>query len=330
MRKILQVLLGVSGLFLFMAGGFAADKAVLAAPEKTIGIVLPMDHVALRAIVSGFEESVSKNYPGKVHFEVDNAEHDLNIQRAIIQKFINQKVDLVVAVATSTTQMAINMVKKQPILGLAAMIPDSAREKNGLANRLTGVRDEIDSAKQVAFIHAVLPHVKKITLIYSADDKVIPEAKTTITVAKENGIAVQPLMIQNLSDLYATTQRIDKDSQAIFILKDNTVASGINTLIHNANKRHLPLITSDEGTVSSGAATALGVSEKQIGVEGGELAAKILKGQPMSELPIQPMKQLIIFLNTKAAAAQGLDIEAIQRYAQEQHFGLQLNPSNDS
>ena len=84
-----------------------------------------MDHAALRAIVNGFEESVSKSYPGKVRFEVENAQHDLNIQRSILQKFINQKVDLIVPVGTSVTQMAISMVKSQPTLGLAAMITDA-------------------------------------------------------------------------------------------------------------------------------------------------------------------------------------------------------------
>ena len=85
----------------------------------------------------------------------------MNIQRAIIQKFINQKVDLIVPVATATTQMAISMVKNQPILGLAAMLPNSVVINHGLADRLTAVRDEIDSAKQIAFIQHVLPNLKK-------------------------------------------------------------------------------------------------------------------------------------------------------------------------
>ena len=86
------------------------------------------------------------------------------------------------------------------------------------------------------------------------------------------------------------------------------------------------MITSDEGTVNSGAATALGVEEKQIGLEGGELAAKVLKGQPISQLPIQSMSQLLVFINTKAAAAQGLNVEAITNYAKQQNFGILLYP----
>lgn len=294
------------------------------APEKTVGIVLPMEHAALKAIVDGFEETVRNNYPGKVNFELQNAEHDLNVQRSILQKFINQKVDLIVPVGTVTAQMAISMVKNQPIVALAAMIPDAARNKNDLSSHFTGVRDEIDSAKQLQFIHNLLPNLKKMTLIYSADDKVIPEVNATTAAAKQYGIVIQPLMIQNLSDLYGMGQRIDKDSQAIFVLKDNLVVSGINTLVYQAKNRHIPLITSDEGTVSSGAATALGVEEKQIGIEGGELAVKVLNGQPISELPIQEMKTLIVFINTKAAAEQGLDIDQIKDVANQQNYNVRL------
>ncbi len=321
MKKILIAILGFLGLA-FTAGLLAAPDTTAVAPTKTIGIVLPMDHVALRAIVGGFEETVNKNYPGTVVFKVENAEHDLNIQRAIIQKFINQKVDLIVPVATSPTLMAINMVKTQPVLGLAAMVPDSMRNNPEIAKHITAVRDEIDSAKQMAFIRAIIPNIKKITLIYSADDKVIPEANTAIAIAKQNGITAQPLMVQNLSDLYAISQRIASDSQAIFILKDNLVASGINTIIMVANKKRIPLITSDEGTVSGGAAAALGVAEKQIGTEGGELAVKILNGQPVSQLPIQEVKQLLVFVNSQAAQKQGLNIDLVKQYAQQQNISV--------
>jgi len=298
----------------------AAEQSTV--PEKRIGIVIPMEHEALRAIVAGFEETVSANYPGKVRFDVENAEHDLNVQRAIIQKFINQKVDMVVPVATAPAQMAITLVKKQPIVGLAAMIPDAMREKPGVADRYTGVRDEISGQKQLDFMRAVLPGLKEITMIYSLDDKVIPEAKAIIAMAQKNGIQVQSLMIQNLSELYTVSQHIDDKSQAIFILKDNLIASGVNTLVRQAQTLKIPLITSDEGTVERGAAAALGVEEKQIGVEGGKLAVKILNGVPVKDLPIQEMSHLLIFVNKKSAQKQRLEIEKIKQYAQENNYEI--------
>jgi len=327
MKKTLLLILSLIGfLGAAMTTGLAADQTAKTAPEKTVGIVLPLDHVALRAIISGFEQSLAQNYPGKIHFEVENAEHDLNIQRSIIQKFINQKVDLIVPLATSTTQMAMTMTSTQPIIGLAANFPESIRDKDQLAQRFTVVPDEIDGAAMIRFIHAILPNAKKITLIYSTEDKVIRAVDEVVAAAQPDGITVQRLMISNLSDLYASSQRVAADSQAIFILKDNLVASGINTLSYQANKKRIPLITSDEGTVSSGAAVALGVEEKQIGIEGGQLAARVLSGESMQQMPIQPVKDLEIFLNEKAAAAQGLNIDRVKTFAQQNHYTINMNP----
>lgn len=329
MKKIL-ILLAAAVAAMMAGAGFGATGQATSAPAKTIGIVLPLDHVALRAMVSGFEESVSRNYPGPVHFEVENAEHDLNVQRAIIQKFMNQKVDLIVPLATSTTQMAISMVKNQPVIGLAANFPPSIRDKDNLSTRFTTVPDEIDSEGLIAFVHSVLPTAKKITLIYSAEDKVIQAVKAAQIAAKQQGIVIQPLMISTLPDLYASSQRIAKDSQGIFILKDDLVASGINTLVYTANQKHLPLVTCDEGTVSSGAVVALGVEEKQIGVTGGELAARVLKGESMQQMPIEPVKTLKVFFNESAAKTQPIDINVVKAFAKQQGYSLQLNPKISS
>ncbi len=327
MKKIIRCFLMIIFSISFFSSSSAAEQST-AYPNKTIGIVIPLEHVALREIVNGFEETVTQQYPGKVTFIVENAQHDLNIQRAILQKFVNQKVDLIVPVATAPTQMAINMVKKQPIVGLAAMIPDTERDKDNLKERFTGVRDEIDSKKQMEFIHALCPNLKKMTLIYSSDDKVIPEADQAVAVAQTFGITVQKMMIQNLSDLYAVSQRIDNDSQAIFILKDNLVVSGINTLILAAKKKHIPLISSDEGTVSQGAVVALGVKEKEIGIQGGVLAARILKGESISAIPIQDINKLDIFVNTPAFTDLGLNLDRLNEFASQHQYTVIANPSD--
>ncbi len=229
---------------------------------------------------------------------------------------------------TSATQMTIAMVKTQPIIGLAANFPETMRNQNNLAQHFTAVPDEIDADKLIGFLHGALPQAKKLTLIYSSEDKVIRAVAETQTAAQRAGIKIQPLMILNLSDLYSISQRVDRDSQGIFILKDNLVASGINTLIKVANSRHIALITSDEDTVQNGASAALGVEEKQIGAAGGDLAVKVLNGVSLQQMPITGVQTLQIFLNEQAAQAQNLNTQNIKAYALQNHYQIKttLNP----
>ncbi len=324
MKRIIILLVGV--LSLSITAIIQASNKPQATPEKTIGIVMPLDHSSLRAIIRGFEESISRQYPGKVNFQIANAEHDLNIQHAIIQKFINQKVDLIVPLGTSTTQMTMSMVKSQPIIGLAANFPESIGSQNNLAEHFTVVPDEIDANQLIHFLQGVLPQAKKLTLIYSVEDKVIRAVAEIRTIAARAGIRIQPLMIANLSDLYSVSQRVDRDSQGIFILKDNLVASGINTLIKVAKQKHLALITSDEDTVQSGAAAALGVEEKKIGEAGGNLAVKVLNGASLTQMPIASLQTLQIFVNDSALKNQNVNLENIKSYAAKNHYQIKILP----
>lgn len=287
-------------------------------PDKTVGIVLPMDHVALRAIVQGFETSLNKSYAGHIHYEVDNAQNDINLQHAIIQKFINEKVDMIVPVATGTTEMTLGMVKQIPVISLAADFSEQQRLARQPRNT-TGVHDELNDATEMNFLSAAIPNLKKFTLIYSDSDKVIPEVNEIIKINQAKGITVQKLMIQNLSDLYTLSQYIDGDSQAIYILKDNLVASGISTLIQVAEKKHLPLITSDQGTVSQGACAALGVYESQIGEMGGKIAAEVFQGKSIATIPMQDLTNYAVFINRDACQKLGVNLDLLTSYAKIQN-----------
>ncbi len=57
-----RILVLITGLISFALVGvmYAGVGPAKTAPDKTIGIVMPLDHAALRAIVSGFEESRAK------------------------------------------------------------------------------------------------------------------------------------------------------------------------------------------------------------------------------------------------------------------------------
>ena len=244
---------------------------------------------------------------------------DINLQRAIIQKFNQDQSGLIVPVSTSTTQMTAAIVTKKPIVSLASTFSEADREQRSVKN-ITNVDDESGVAMGMKFCFAAIPNLHKVTIIHSASDKIMPEVETFIVAAKANGIEVQDLMIQQLPELYLASSRIAEDSQAIFILKDNLVASGINTLVNVADKKHLPLISSDNATVERGAAFALGIKESQIGVEGAKLAAQVLRGGDIRKISIKVLDEFFIFVNKDAVAKQGLNLDEIKNTAKKQNY----------
>ncbi len=287
-----------------------------------IGIVVPLEHTAMREIVAGFSDTLQKLYTQPIQIKVANAQNDPNMQRAIIQQMRDQNYALIVPIGMDTTQMTLAMIKSklQPILSLASELSEQDRKKLKPCN-LAIVHDEIPPQKLIAFIHAAYPKLTRLTLIHSASNKVFPEVNTTIAAGKQFGITVHHVMVSTLPDLYSVAHTLPA-TEGIFVLKDHLIVSGIATLAKIANERHIPLITSDEGSAQNGAGFALGVPEREIGAAGAKLAAEILSGKSACTLPIIDMKKLTVFINQNALKQEAQDVEKINAAAEWLGYGI--------
>ncbi len=286
----------------------------LAAP-KTIGILVPMELPAMDQIVGGYKQQLAKAYPGKVTLIIKNAQGNTDLQRAILQEFQQHNVDLIAPIGTDATQMALHMFHQKPIVAIAADMPNGKHFNNA-----TNVLDEVSVAKQIDYIHQAMPDLKKLTLVYSADERIFKQANQVIAAGKKDHIQVQKLMIEQLPDLYSVRQHIAANSQAIFILKDETVVSGIRALVQQAQQRHIPVIASDDGSVDKGAAFALGVRESDIGKIAANQTAKILKGTPAGNIPEFKMTHYTIFINLQSAKQQGVNVAQLKQVAKKLNY----------
>ncbi|OGT45802.1 MAG: hypothetical protein A3E82_07195 [Gammaproteobacteria bacterium RIFCSPHIGHO2_12_FULL_38_11] len=284
----------------------ASSTYAAAAKSLTIGILVPIELPAMTQIVNGFKETMNKESKVPVHYLVKNAQGDENIQRAILQEFNADHVNLVAPIGTAASQMTMAIIRDIPIVGIAA---DHLKEQAKKANNtnVTGVNSRVSPNDRMNFIHAALPNLKKLTVVYSADDRIFSQVKQFEAVAKKDHIKIQKLMVSQLSDLYTLSKNIAPDSQAIFILKDELIVSGINTLVQQAEQKKIPLIASDDGSVSKGAAFALGFSEYQTGVDAAKVALQIFNGKKAGSIPVYMMKKYFVFINPLAAKKQNIN-----------------------
>jgi putative ABC transport system substrate-binding protein len=287
--------------------------------ELTIGIIEPLEHTAMAEIVAGFTDTLQKLYKKPVKIKVANAQNDANMQRAIIEKMHDANYTVILPIGVGTSQMSLAMVHDQPVVSLASDLSENDKKKRQPCN-LAVVHDQISSDQLLQFIHVAYPKLTEITLVHSAADKVFPEVKETIAAGEKYGIHVNHIMVSSLPELFAAAQALPPETQGIFVLKDSLIVSGISTLAKTAGTRHIPLITSDQGSVQDGAMLALGVHEREIGVEGAKLVAAILNGKPICELPIVEMNHLTVFVNSQALQQAHLDAAPITQAAEQFHY----------
>lgn len=293
------------------------------AHEVKIGIVVPLQHKAMDEIVNGFVKTLKETTHQPVKITVANAQNDANIERAIIQEMRDSNSALIVPIGTDATQMTLSMVRDQPVVSLAAELSEQDRKKLLTCN-VAIVHDEISSQEIMQFLHEAYPNIKRLTLIHSSANKIFPEVAETIAAGKKLGITINEKMIYSLPELMSAAQTIPDDTQGLFILKDHLMVSGISTLARLANQRHIPLMTSDQGSVQDGAGFALGVHEREIGVEGAKLAARILDHASACDLPISEMKRLTVFINPTALQHSGQTTQPVTNAAAKLHYAVEF------
>jgi putative ABC transport system substrate-binding protein len=274
--------------------------------HKTIGIIVPLEHEAMLQIISGITDTLADI---KAEVQVKNAHSDSNIMLALIKQMKEQNIDIIMPIGTSACQMTVSHIKNKPIICVAAL-PD--QKQNPF---VTGVNDEIPISASIS----KLPKLQNIAVIYSASEKIVPEIEALKAYALKNNISLNLSMIQTLIDLPLVVKNISKDTQAFLILKDHLVVSGINILVQEAKKRSIPLIASDEGSVKNGASLAIGVREKDIGVESALIAKRILQGVSPSDIEHKILDdKFVVFINEDGFLTQNLlDINDIN--------GLKMN-----
>ncbi len=267
--------------------------------KKTIGLLVPIEHRAMEEMVRGFKEGACG-----IEVDVQNGQGDLTIQRAIIESLSRHEV--IAAMGTDASLLSLKRVGRVVAIDVTDQVKHTENS--------TGVR-ESSIEPSYRFIRELLPDFKKVAMVYSCSDKNYQMVERFSSFAKDDGIVVQPIMVQSLADLYLLAGSIEEDVDAIFIAKDHLVASGAPILAKVAENLRIPLISSDEGTVHAGSSVAVGNREFDIGKRGGEIAAKILQGVSAKEIPMEPISKITLFFNEEACHKQGLTLEDVQRVA---------------
>ena len=103
------------------AGSGSGSGAVSASngekTQYTVGICQLVQHVALDAATQGFIDALNEALPGQVTIENKNASGEPNNCATIVNGFVSEGVDLIMANATAALQAAFNGTETIPVLG---------------------------------------------------------------------------------------------------------------------------------------------------------------------------------------------------------------------
>ncbi len=288
----------------------------LAEDKPVVGILQYVQHDALDAAREGFLKGLAD--AGFVDGEqvtvvYENGQASQDICASIADKFVADKVDLMLGIATPAVLALAGKTDVTPILGTAVTDYVGARlaksdEAPGF--NISGTTDMNPVADQIKLIKRFVPDAKTVGILYTGSEiNSQTQVKMALAEIAAQGMEAVEVTVNNSNDVQQAVQSLVDRVDVIYLPTDNIISSSIPIVAEEAMKAGIPLSCGEEAQVKGGGTFTLGVSYFRLGEQTGQMAAQILKGETkVGEMPIQRQTDFEFLINKTACEALGLPI----------------------
>jgi putative ABC transport system substrate-binding protein len=281
------------------------------AVQKTVGIIVPIQHIAMSTITDGMKEGI-----GQTDYEIVemNANGDNSQLSRIVADYKDRGVAIYMPIFTNTAQSVKSVIADKPIVFAAVTSPVQAGLLDNLEapeGNITGVSDLWPIGANVDLIRRVLPNATKIGVAFDPGD-----ASSAVTLplleaeCQKRQMTLITRPISNASEIMTALTALKPEVDVLFTANDVTLTTAFPALVAFAIQNKLPLFAGDYSSVERGAIGGVGQNYRDIGRDAGRLARQIIDGKKVSELPVVFASGGDIYLNTEAAEKMGVALSA--------------------
>ncbi len=315
MKKLLALILALSVALTFAA---CSQQTTESKTEFTVGILQHVQHNALDEAARGFQEELTALAEAAgvtVTFDLQNASGDAANGNLIAQKFVNDGVDLILAIATPSAQAAAQATSEIPVLITAVTDPVGANlvaSNEAPGGNVSGTSDLNPIDLQADLLVQLVPDAKTVGIMYtSSEDNSITQAELATQAFEALGLAVEIATFSDSNDIQSVATNLIEKVDALYLPTDNTLASSMSTVANVTEPADVPVICGEENMVMEGGLATYSLDYYTLGTMTGEQAFEILvNGADISTMPIgySTQEELKLVINEDYAAAIGLEI----------------------
>ena len=297
------------------AVALASLAAHAAVQAQSVAVTSIVEHPALDSVRDGVKQALEDagyTEAKGLKWQFQTAQGNTAIAAQIARKYVGDKPDVIVAIATPTAQAVVAATKTIPVVYSAVTDPVAAQlvptlEPSG--TNVTGTSDALALEKQIELIQTVVPGAKRVGMVYNPG-----EANSVVVVERlrellpQAGMTLVEATAARTVDVGAAARSLVGKVDVIYTNTDNNVVSAYEALVKVGNDADVPLIASDTDSVKRGAIAALGINYFDIGVQAGNQVVRILKGEAAGDIASQTSDKLELFVNPGAAKQQGVEL----------------------
>ena len=273
-----------------------------------------MQHDALDAATQGFVDVLTEKLGDKVTIDVQNASGDSATCITIVNSFISNGMDLIMANATPALQAAVAGTADIPILGTSVTdygtALDIADWTGTTGINVSGTSDLAPLDGQAAMVKELFPDAKEVGLIYcSAEANSVYQINVMKEYLTELGYNCTEYAFTDSNDVASVVTNACATSEVLYVPTDNTAASCTEAIRNVVETEGIPVVAGEEGICSGCGVATLSISYYDLGYATGEMAYEILvNGTDVSTMPIQYAPKFTKEYNAELCSALGVTV----------------------
>jgi putative ABC transport system substrate-binding protein len=244
------------------------------------------------------------------------AEGRLDRIAEIVNDFVQQKVDLIIAPNNVAIQAAKKATSSIPIVMLSSIDPVEAgyvksfTQPGGNITGLTSINREL-SAKRVELLRELLPKLSRIGVLWDADGPGPAIAfRKYEAAARAFKIEMRSLEVRGPKPDFEKTFEGAKKArvEALIVVRNPLISQYAEKVLELAIKNRLVSMTEEGQFVDAGGLISYGANLADLYRRAATYVDKILKGAKPADLPVEEPNELELMVNLKTAKKIGLTI----------------------
>lgn len=282
-----------------------------------IGVIRPAPVPVLDVNQQGFEAALAGagfKAGVNVSYDIQTTGGDPNRAQAIVQKFIEDKVDLIHSMGTAPTLAAMKAGARVPVVFSAVsdpvgagIVPEGSKPGQVTGTQLTGVSDRWPMGLQLETYARLVPQARTWGTLYNPTEAGSTlQARQLREAAARLGLQLVEVPVGGTGEVRQAALDLASRVQAIFVISDATVSADILAIQEAGDRHRIPNFTGVVSGVRRGALAAFGVDYFLAGYAAGKKAALVLRVVNPGQIPWNLAEHFGLVLNQKAANALGI------------------------
>jgi len=247
-----------------------------------------------------------------VTFDIRFTEGKLDTMPAAVEALVTGGVDLIFTSQEAATQAAKNATKSVPIVfslvgdPVGAGIVTTLGRPGGNVTGISSLQTEL-VAKRLEVLKTLAPAIRRVWLIYyGADLSTSPMIRKALQAAQRMKLEVVPRGVLDASELKRVLHEVQRDD-AVLVTEGSNPDLAI-AIIEQSLALRVPVAFGTALWVGYGGLISYGPDYYAQGLQAAALVAKILRGVPPRDLPVEGAEKIDLAVNLKTAAFLGITV----------------------